>query len=152
MLRDPVAAAVAPATVVEEPAIVSAGGEPDKTEEAADGRTFAFDDLYFDFNRQTLKKEAVALLDRAVEVLKENPALRVSVEGYTCDVGTAEFNMALGERRAKEVRKYLVAHGVDESRLTVVSYGEENPKYDNTNKDTRKLNRRAVLVVKVSGN
>ncbi|HEV8347935.1 MAG TPA: OmpA family protein, partial [Vicinamibacterales bacterium] len=65
----------------------------------------------------------------------------------TCNIGTAEYNLALGDRRANAVRDYLVSRGVTANRLTTVSYGEERPKYDNSKEETRRLNRRAALVV-----
>jgi len=115
----------------------------------AEAQTLSFDELYFDLNGQALKAEATAMLDRAVAVLKKNAGLKVAVEGYTCDIGTLEYNLALGERRAMAVRNYLIEHGIDEQRLSIVSFGEEHAKYDNAEEDTRKLNRRAALVVNV---
>ena len=73
--------------------------------------------------------------------------LRVEIEGHTCSIGTAEYNLALGDRRANAVKDYLVSRGVTADRLRTVSYGEERPKYDNSREETRRLNRRAALVV-----
>ena len=75
------------------------------------------------------------------------PTLRVEIEGHTCNIGTAEYNLALGDRRANAVRDYLVSRGVTADRLRTVSYGEERPKYDNAREETRRLNRRAALTV-----
>ena len=75
------------------------------------------------------------------------PTLRIEIEGHTCSIGTAEYNLALGNRRATAVKDYLVSRGVTEDRLRTVSYGEERPKYDNAREETRRLNRRAALVV-----
>jgi outer membrane protein OmpA-like peptidoglycan-associated protein len=112
-------------------------------------RKFAFEDLSFDFDKYTLKKAAIAELDQAVDVLQKNPALHIHIEGYSCNLGSAKYNLALGEKRAKTARDYLLGRGVAASRLTTVSFGEEQPKYDNSQKDTRRLNRRAALVVKI---
>ena len=60
---------------------------------------------------------------------------------------TAEYNLALGDRRANAVRDYLTSRGIAASRLGTVSYGEERPKHDNAREETRRLNRRAALVV-----
>ena len=79
--------------------------------------------------------------------LRESPTLRVEIEGHTCSIGTAEYNLALGDRRANAVKDYLVSRGVSADRLRTVSYGEERPKYDNSREETRRLNRRAALVV-----
>jgi outer membrane protein OmpA-like peptidoglycan-associated protein len=106
-----------------------------------------FEDVYFDFDRYTLRPEATRILDDAVNKLRQSPTLRVEIEGYTCSIGTAEYNLALGNRRATAVKDYLVSRGITEDRLRTISYGEERPKYDNAREETRRLNRRAALVV-----
>ncbi len=110
-------------------------------------RTITFEDVYFDFDRYSLRPEATRVLDEAVTALRENATLRVEIEGHTCSIGTAEYNLALGDRRANAVRDYLVSRGVTADRLRSVSYGEERPKHDNSREETRRLNRRAALVV-----
>ena len=112
-------------------------------------KTYAFDDVYFDFDRSTLRPDALRILDGAVEAMKADSTLNLTIEGNTCNIGTAEYNLALGERRANVVRDYLVSRGISASRLRTVSYGEERPKYDNEREETRRLNRRAVLVVRL---
>ena len=109
-----------------------------------------FEDVHFDFDRYSLRPEAVRTLDEAVAVLQRNPDVRVEIEGHTCNIGTAEYNLALGERRSTSVREYLVSRGISASRFTTVSYGEERPKYDNAREETRRLNRRAALVVRLT--
>ena len=109
-----------------------------------------FEDVHFDFDRYSLRPEAVRTLDEAVAVLQRNPDVRVEIEGHTCNIGTAEYNLALGERRSTSVRDYLVSRGINASRFTTVSYGEERPKYDNAREETRRLNRRAALVVRLT--
>jgi len=108
-----------------------------------------FEDVFFDFDRYSLRPEAVRLLDDAVAKLQANPDKQLIIEGHTCSIGTAEYNLALGERRATAVREYLTSRGVAAARLETRSYGEERPKYDNAREETRRLNRRAALVVKV---
>jgi outer membrane protein OmpA-like peptidoglycan-associated protein len=108
-----------------------------------------FEDVYFDFDRYSLRPEALRLLDDAVARLQANPDKQIVIEGHTCNIGTAEYNLALGERRAAAVRDYLTSRGVPASRLETRSYGEERPKFDNAREETRRLNRRAALVVKV---
>jgi len=110
-------------------------------------RTFTFEDVYFDFDRYSLRPEATRVLDEAIVALRENATLRIEVEGHTCNIGTAEYNLALGDRRANAVKDYLVSRGITADRLRTVSYGEERPKYDNSREETRRLNRRAALVV-----
>jgi peptidoglycan-associated lipoprotein len=110
-------------------------------------KTYAFDDVYFDFDRSGLRPDALRVLDGAVDAMKADATLSLTVEGNTCNIGTADYNLALGERRASVVRDYLVSRGVAADRLRIVSYGEERPKFDNEREETRRLNRRAVLVV-----
>ena len=108
-----------------------------------------FEDVYFDFDRSTLRPEALRLLDDAVSRLQANPDKNIIIEGHTCNIGTAEYNLALGDRRANSVKQYLMSRGVPAARLETRSYGEEAPKFDNAREETRRLNRRASLVVKV---
>ncbi len=111
---------------------------------------FVFEDVHFDFDRYTLRPEAARVLDEAVRALTDNPGLRLQIEGHTCNIGTAEYNLALGERRANSVEQYLASRGVGGDRLETVSYGEERPKYNNNAEETRRLNRRAALVVRLT--
>ena len=76
-------------------------------------RNYTFEDVYFDFDRYSLRPEATRVLDEAVAALRENATLRVEIEGHTCSIGTAEYNLALGDRRANAVKDYLVSRGVD---------------------------------------
>jgi len=113
-------------------------------------KQIVFEDVHFDFDRYSLRPEAVRTLDEAVAVLQQNADVNVEIEGHTCNIGTAEYNLALGERRANAVRDYLISRGIAASRFRTVSYGEERPKYDNAREETRRLNRRAALVVRLT--
>jgi outer membrane protein OmpA-like peptidoglycan-associated protein len=108
-----------------------------------------FEDVYFDFDRSSLRPEALRLLDDAVAKLQANPDRNIVIEGHTCSIGTNEYNLALGNRRATSVRDYLLSRGVAANRMETRSFGEERPKYDNAREETRRLNRRAALVVRV---
>lgn len=108
-----------------------------------------FEDVHFDFDRYSLRPEATRLLDEAVTAMQQDASLRITIEGNTCNIGTAEYNLALGERRANAVRDYLTSRGIAASRLQTVSYGEERPKFDNSREETRRMNRRAALVVRL---
>jgi outer membrane protein OmpA-like peptidoglycan-associated protein len=112
-------------------------------------KEYTFEDVHFDYDRNLLRPDALAVLDGAITALKESPELKLQVEGHTCNIGTSEYNMALANRRAEAVRDYLISRGVSGDRLTVVSFGEERPKHDNEREETRRLNRRAALVVSV---
>jgi len=112
-------------------------------------KAYVFEDVHFDFDRNVLRPDALVVLDEAITALKAEPGLKLQIEGHTCNIGTAEYNLALAERRAQAVREYLQSRGVDASRLSIVSYGEERPAHDNSREETRRLNRRAALVVSV---
>jgi peptidoglycan-associated lipoprotein len=116
---------------------------------AAPVKTYTFEDVHFDFDRYSLRPEATRVLDEAVNAMREDATLRLTIEGHTCNIGTAEYNLALGDRRANAVRDYLSSRGVSADRLQTVSYGEERPKYDNSREETRRLNRRAAMVVRL---
>ena len=113
-------------------------------------KNYVFEDVFFDFDRYSLRPEATRVLDEAVLAMRDDATLRIEVDGYTCNIGTAEYNLALGERRARAVQDYLISRGVSADRLHTVSYGEERPKYDNSREETRRLNRRAALVVNLT--
>ncbi len=100
--------------------------------------------VYFDFDQATLKPEARALLLAHAERLKDSPT-DVRLEGHTDERGSREYNMALGERRAKAVRDFLVLQGVRRDDLEVVSYGEERPLAMGSNDSAWAKNRRVEI-------
>jgi outer membrane protein OmpA-like peptidoglycan-associated protein len=110
-------------------------------------KTYAFEDVHFDFDRFTLRQDALRVLDEAITAMQADATLRLEIEGHTCNIGTTEYNLALGERRARAVRDYLVSRGISADRLRTVSYGEERPKHDTSREEPRRLNRRAGLIV-----
>ena len=112
-------------------------------------REFVFEDIHFDFDRYSLRPGAARVLDEVVAALAEDPDLLIEIEGHTCNIGTNEYNLALGDRRAASVQQYLTDRGVAGGRLQTISYGEERPAHDNTREETRRLNRRAALVVRM---
>ena len=112
-------------------------------------REFVFEDVHFDFDRYSLRPGAARVLDEAVAALAEDPDLLIQIEGHTCNIGTNEYNLALGDRRASSVQQYLTDRGVEAARLQTISYGEERPAHDNAREETRRLNRRAALVVRM---
>jgi outer membrane protein OmpA-like peptidoglycan-associated protein len=112
-------------------------------------REYVFEDVHFEFDRFNIRPDALKVLDEAVTALQANNTLRLTIEGHTCNIGTAEYNLALGERRASAVRDYLVSRGIGADRLQTVSFGEERPKHDNSREETRRLNRRAALTVRL---
>ena len=108
----------------------------------------------FDYDKDNLRPDAIAILDEAVSILTQHPDLRVEVAGHTDSKGSDEYNQALSERRARVVYDYLTAHGVDASRLVGPNgFGESRPIAPNNNEDGsdnpegRARNRRTELNV-----
>jgi peptidoglycan-associated lipoprotein len=106
-----------------------------------------FEDVHFQFDRYNLRPDALMILDAAVMKLMANPNIRVTIEGHCDSIGTSEYNLALGERRANSVRDYLVSRGIMQDRMRTVSYGEDRPIADNNTAEGRAMNRRAHIVV-----
>lgn len=102
----------------------------------------------FDFDRATLRPDAVVILNEAIEILKKYPELRVEVAGHTDSVGTAAYNQGLSERRAKAVYDYLTSNGISSGRLVgPVGYGLTRPIDTNETAEGRARNRRTELNV-----
>jgi len=110
------------------------------------GQEYRFEDVHFDLNRSSIRPAETKVLDEAASQLKNDPMLRLNVEGYTCNLGTTAHNLALGDLRARAVKDSLVSKGVSGDRLRTVSFGETKPKHDNSRRATRQLNRRVALV------
>lgn len=105
------------------------------------------DRVFFDYDRHELTAEARGTVEKQAEWLKRYSTLNVLVEGHCDERGTREYNLALGERRATAVRNYLIALGVDASRLQTISYGKERPAVLGSDDASWAQNRRGVLVV-----
>jgi peptidoglycan-associated lipoprotein len=102
--------------------------------------------VHFGFDKDDLTPAARALLDENARWLKANPEVAVRIGGHTDARGTPEYNLALGERRAKRVRNYLIEQGVPADNLVTVSYGEEMPIAQGENEGAWAQNRRAEFV------
>ena len=100
--------------------------------------------VYFDYDQSSLTSEAQATLDRQAAFLKASPSFRLVIEGHCDERGTREYNLALGDRRASAARDYLVAKGINASRLSTISYGKERPSVGGSNDTSYALNRRSV--------
>ena len=102
--------------------------------------------IYFAFDNSTIAGDYEEMLAAHAAYLSKNPALNVTIEGHADERGTPEYNIALGERRANAVAKYLQALGVQADQISIVSYGEEKPLLLGQSEDVYAKNRRAVLV------
>ena len=99
--------------------------------------------VYFDYDRDALRDDAMATLDQKAGVLQANPGVTMVITGHTDERGSDEYNLALGQRRAAQVKRYLVSKGIDESRLTTQSMGESQPAAQGSDEASYALNRRA---------
>lgn len=88
---------------------------------------FEMQRIFFDFDKSDIRVDAAEALKKNAQMLELYPEANVTIEGHCCEIGTAEYNLALGERRAKAAYDYLVMLGVSSARLATVSYGEERP-------------------------
>jgi peptidoglycan-associated lipoprotein len=107
----------------------------------------ALEDVYFDFNRYNLKPEAQKKLQKTYEWLNKYPNVKILIEGHCDERGTQEYNLALGERRAASVKKYLQSLGMDSRRMETISYGEERPVDPRHNEEAWAKNRRAHITI-----
>jgi peptidoglycan-associated lipoprotein len=108
---------------------------------------FQNQDIYFDFDKYDLRTDARATLDRKASFLNQNSSVRVQIEGNTDERGTAEYNLALGERRANAAKQYLTTTGISAGRLSTISYGEERPLDPGHNEAAWAKNRRDHFVI-----
>ncbi|MDP5255032.1 MULTISPECIES: peptidoglycan-associated lipoprotein Pal [unclassified Vibrio] len=102
--------------------------------------------IFFAFDNSTISADYEDMLAAHADYLSSNPSVKVTIEGYADERGTPEYNIALGERRAEAVEKYLQALGVQSSQMSIVSYGEEKPLVLGQSQQAYAKNRRAVIV------
>ncbi len=110
------------------------------------GRIPGLSTIYFEYDQARLTPEARRILAENAEWIKNHPGLTIQIEGHTDSRGSIEYNLALGERRAKSVKAYLESLGVDPRRLTIISYGKEKPIAYGENEEAWSKNRRANFV------
>lgn len=101
--------------------------------------------VHFDYDSADLQQEAYPVLQAHAQFLKSNPSARMAVGGHTDERGTREYNMALGERRAKTVAAFLQSNGAGADQLEIVSFGEEKPLSTDDSEEAWSQNRRAEL-------
>jgi peptidoglycan-associated lipoprotein len=132
-----------PPPPVEEPAPTPPPPPP-----AVQEKPVVLEDIFFDFDRYNVKSEYQSVLKRNAELLMANENKRVLVEGHCDERGTNEYNMALGEKRAKAVVDFYTSYGIPADRITWISYGEEKPFATGHSEEAWAQNRRAHMVVK----
>lgn len=103
--------------------------------------------VFFDFNSSSLTSSARSALENNADFMKDNTDVEIQIEGHADERGGVQYNLALGERRAKAVRDYLVAMGVSSARLSTISFGKERPLAFGHNESAWSQNRRANFVI-----
>lgn len=104
-------------------------------------------DINFDYDMSNIRPDARVILKANADIFLKNNPSKITIEGYCDERGTAEYNMALGERRAQEAKKYIVNLGVDAAKMKTISYGEERPLDPGQNEEAWAKNRRTHFVV-----
>lgn len=111
------------------------------------GKKMTLNNIFFDFDKATLKKESNFELNQVVKFMKENPTVKIQLSGHTDYKGSNEYNLTLSNERAKAAYNYLVNHGVPKSRMTYKGYGKTQPIADNSTDAGRALNRRTEILI-----
>jgi outer membrane protein OmpA-like peptidoglycan-associated protein/tetratricopeptide (TPR) repeat protein len=111
------------------------------------GTRIVLNNIFYDFNKATLRPESEAELDRLYKLLTENPTLKIEISGHTDNIGSASYNQKLSESRAKSVVNYLFDKGIDKSRLTFKGYGFNRPVAKNDTEEGRQQNRRTEFEI-----
>ncbi|HXD48249.1 MAG TPA: peptidoglycan-associated lipoprotein Pal [Gemmatimonadaceae bacterium] len=107
--------------------------------------------VHFDFDQSELRPQDRSILDAKVPILQANPSVTLRIAGYTDERGSDEYNLALGQRRAATVKRYLVDHGISDTRIETVSYGEEHPIAQGSDESAWSQNRRAEFAITAGG-
>lgn len=123
----------------------STTGSGSGANQQADSRIPEVRTIYFDYDRDTIKSEYESAVMAHARYLRANPNAQVVLHGHTDERGTREYNMALGERRARAVQRFLNIQGVSNSQMSVVSYGEERPAASGQSESAYSQNRRVVF-------
>lgn len=111
------------------------------------GQTIRLNNIFFDTGKFTLRKESRSELARLIKLLKENPTMKIEIQGHTDDVGADADNLTLSKNRAKAVYDYLIKNGIEASRLISKGFGETKPLVANSSAENRQMNRRVEFVI-----
>src|SRR5699024_6709720 len=112
---------------------------------AKENQNITMEGVKFEYDKATLTANAEIILQNAVKALKGQPNMRVQIAGHTDSIGSNAYNQDLSDRRARSVKRFLVSHGIDSSRLTTIGYGETRPIATNKTAAGRQKNRRVVF-------
>ncbi|MCC6770564.1 MAG: OmpA family protein [Gemmatimonadaceae bacterium] len=107
--------------------------------------------VYFEYDSDELSGDARSTLDAKLPILRANAGLRLRIAGNTDERGSDEYNLALGQRRAASVKRYLSDQGIDSGRMDIISYGEERPVVTESSEEGWRMNRRAEFEITAGG-
>lgn len=110
-------------------------------------KSFTLKSVHFETGKATLTKESYPELEKLLEFMKLKKNARIEIAGHTDDVGDADSNMRLSQKRAEAVRKFLISNGIEANRIEAHGYGEDRPVADNQTEEGRQMNRRTEVIV-----
>jgi peptidoglycan-associated lipoprotein len=136
-------AETAPAEKPKEEAKPEAVAKPEEKPASIDLAALRIQFAFDDYNLSTKAKDP---LEKIASWMSKNPTTKIQIQGYTCEIGTSEYNLALGDRRANSAKRYLEALEVSSGRISTISYGEERPLDPGHTEEARSKNRRDEFV------
>lgn len=107
--------------------------------------------VHFDYDQSDLRPADKSLLDAKIPILQANTGVMIRISGHTDERGSDEYNLALGQRRAAAAKAYLIQHGIAESRIETISYGEERPSAQGSDENAYEQNRRVEFEITAGG-
>ena len=140
-------------TKVETPLADANANAPVQTEEVKgakdsdSGNAYGLQTIFFDFDSFSINEKSKTILANNAKILKDKGDVSLQIEGHCDERGSVQYNLALGEKRANAVKKYLSTLGISDNRLTLISYGKEKPMSNDHSEDAWSKNRRANFVV-----
>ena len=111
------------------------------------GQVVRLNNVFFDFDKATLREESFVELDRVVKLMNENPSLEIEMSAHTDSKGSDEYNLKLSDNRARSVMEYILSKGIPENRIQSKGYGETRPVAENDTDENRQLNRRVEFTI-----
>jgi len=118
-----------------------------KLKKVAVGSTIVLKNIFFDFDKFSLRPESIPELERLLKFMTELPSVKIEISGHTDNIGAAAYNKTLSENRAKAVVDYLVGKGIDKNRMTYKGFGFDQPIATNDTEEGRQLNRRTEFKI-----
>ena len=103
--------------------------------------------IFFDFDEYSIRDDMWGRIKQNVKYLLEHPKIKVELQGNCDERGTNEYNMALGAKRAQEIKKVLIKFGIEENRINTISFGEEKPLCNESNEECWAINRRVDFII-----